>query len=179
MQYYSPSAPSLHCMDAFTSCDYVTTPQSLSLATTESEVDIVFNQARIGIEAGDITELCFGRFSVLYCHQAFSMCRKEYITVQTGDGSERSMSHYVSVNSSLCVDDCESVIGGDCSEQHWDYLTNIVDQFRSIGSIQLPALQQRSDCNSSLAHTSSENCTSLNTGMLQPSIVFHFLCRNA
>ena len=140
-------------------------------------MDVVFNQARIGVEAGDITELCFDRFSALYCHQAFSMCRKE-LFVPIGDGSEGSMSHYVSVNSSLCADDCESVIGGDCSEQHWDYLTNIVDQFRSIGSIQLPTLQQRSDCNSSLAHTSSGNCTSLNTGLLQPSVIFHFLCRN-
>ena len=172
VQYYSPSVPSLHCMNLFTTCDYVATPQPLSLVETESELDVVFNQARIGVEAGDISELCYERFSIFYCHQVFSVCHREDTTVQTGDGSTSYTSHYVSVNASLCVEDCESVISGDCSEQHWNYLANVVDQFQSVGTIRLPDLLQRNDCNSSLALTSSENCTSLTTGMLHPNVLF-------
>ena len=68
-------------------------------------------------------------------------------------------SDYFSINRTLCLEDCESTIGTICSIQHWNLLTIVINELKRIGGIQLPNLQQKSDCNSSLA--TSTNCISV------------------
>ncbi len=167
MQYYTQSGPSLHCESVFTSCDYVLAVGQLSLAEAEGELEPVFALAQISVQTGsEVSQSCFTGFLNLYCHEVFSVCEYEELTVETTEDLTLSPTHYVPVNSSLCVEDCVGVIETECSAQHWRILTNIINELRRIKSIQLPNLQQKSDCNSSLAMKT--NCISINTGKMCP-----------
>ncbi len=146
----------------FTSCDYVASTLEVPLNETENQLEPVFNLARISVEAGDISQSCFISFSAFYCHQVFSSCERMNLTVENSQGFTVVSASYRPVNASLCLEDCESTIGTDCSAQHWNILTNFIDELARKDSIQIPSLQPRSDCNSSLAM--ANNCISINPG---------------
>lgn len=165
----SPSQP-MYCNSEFASCDYVLPPQELSLTQTEDQLEAVFNLTRISVQTGEISQECFSRFSALYCRQVFSFCRE----VESLNGTSNvSTALFVPANTSLCSEDCVTVIETNCLDQGWAILTNAINKLRRDSNISLPSLKQTDECNTTLT-TTGEDCTSISDGEQQLFVVSRF-----
>lgn len=158
VQYSTPqfgTPTSLHCEGVHSPCDYVVTPANKTLTEAENQLASVLNQAGVGVDGGDLSERCLNSFRSLYCHQVYTVCQRDTSSTET-------QVPYIPTNQSVCREDCVNVIGRDCTVMQWSYLTSIIIQFKRVGNIQLPALQQLEGCNNTLATMDLDGtCTSL------------------
>ena len=124
------------CSPHLTSCHYVTTPTSLSLSATDNQLGDLLGQVRPALTNGALRRECLDAFLSLYCLQAYRVCGRLVGGV------------FETVEGAVCPEDCVGVVSGVCGREEWSYLTNVVQELRGSGIVDLPPLVQLQDCGS-------------------------------
>ena len=116
VQYYGTD---LHCTSAHTLCSYVQLYSSLSLETSETQLELLFSRVDLEVKNGSLTQSCFEAFSLLYCHQVYTPCSPVL------NSSFPSTLSAPSDADMLCESECMDAIA-EC-ESDWGFLADLVN----------------------------------------------------
>ncbi len=126
---------------------------TLSLETAENQLANVLSQVQPSLTTGQLQRQCLDAFLFVYCFQSYKVCGKLVGGV------------YMQGGGAICEEDCIQAISVRCENREWTYLTNVINQFRGNGLLQLPSLRQLQECSGN-GTTSQQSCPSLEEGKL-------------
>jgi len=127
-----PDLSRLQCSQRLTPCHLVTPSNNdTSVVTVERQLSNILSQANAGVGQSELSQECLDGFLALYCLRTYTICQ------QKGERREER----------VCEEDCLRVVRGVCGDGGWAYLSEIIDQLRRNGLIQLEALTDLDYCN--------------------------------